>query len=148
MNLRKASLKRVRHKMMTCLLRPDEERSYTLSFNLAKRYDTIKPHAGPLVVTAMVSSFRTRRILVDTGSSMDVLFWDAFKRMGISKDRLRPVNSSFVGLVGHRVTSLGMIRLTLMMGEKPRWPRVDANWLVMDCETSYSTILGRPRLTK
>lgn len=90
-----------------------------LTFSLADRYDVVKPYADPLIVTALVSSFKIRRMVVDTSSSVDVLFWDAFQRMGINKDRLRPMVTSLVRLAKYRVTPLGTIHLTLTLGEEP-----------------------------
>lgn len=77
-NSRKASLKRLRHEVMADTLQLNPEMLYSLSFSSADRYDVVKPHADPLVVTALMSSFKIQRMLVDIGSSEDVLFWDAF----------------------------------------------------------------------
>lgn len=41
---------------------------------------------------------------------------------------------------------MGTINMTLMMGEEPRWERVEVNWLVVDCETSYNAIIGKSTL--
>lgn len=133
---------------MTGTLRSNQEKPYSLSFSLADRYDIAKPHADTLVITALISSFSIRRMLVDTGSSVDVLFWDVFEKMGINKDRLRPVNTSLVGLARNRVAPLGTIHLTLTAGEETRCTKIDANWLIVDCETSYNAIIDRLRLTK
>lgn len=84
-NSRKASLKRVRHKVMAGTLQPNLERPYSLSFSLTDKYDVVKPHADLLVVIALVSSFRNWRMLVNIGSSVDVLFWDAFQRIGSAR---------------------------------------------------------------
>lgn len=42
-------------------------------------------HDNALVVTMLVvANYTTKRILIDNGSSTDVLFWDAFAKMEIS----------------------------------------------------------------
>lgn len=69
-----------------------------------------------------------------------------FPKMGISKDRLKPVNTSLVGLVGHKIALLGTIYLTLMLRKELRCISVYANWLVVDCDSVYNAILGRPSL--
>lgn len=148
LTLEKNRLKRARHEVMPSTLQPSREKPYTLSFSSADRYDMVKPHANPLVIAALISSFRIRKMLVDTGSSMDIFFWDVFQKMGIRKDRLRLVNMSLVRLVESQVTPLGTIHLTLTLGEEPKCARIDANWLVVDCETSYNAIIGRTGLTK
>lgn len=133
---------------MAAILQSNPERPYSLLFSSVDRYDVVKWHADPLVVTTLVSSFKIRRMLVNTSNSVDILFWDAFQRMRISKDRLCPVGKSLVELVEHRVTPLGTIHLTLTLGEEPRCARLDANWLVVDCEMSHIATIGPPSLTE
>lgn len=103
-----------------------------MAFSSTERQDLVKPYADLLVITLLVSSFRSRRIMVYIGNSVDVLFWDAFQRMGIDKGRLKVVKTSLVGLSGHRVEPMN----TLTIREEPRCARVATNLLVVDCETS------------
>jgi hypothetical protein len=41
------------------------------------------PHDDALVVIMTVANHAIHRILVDNGSSVDILYWPAFKQMGI-----------------------------------------------------------------
>lgn len=56
--------------------------------------------------------------MVDMGSLVDLLFWDMFQRIGIDRDRLKPVRTSLVGLVKHGVQLMGTIYLALIMGKE------------------------------
>lgn len=47
----------------------------------------LHPHDDALVVTLQIASFVTRRILVDNNIYADIMFWDAFTKMGIGLDR-------------------------------------------------------------
>ena len=47
------------------------------------------PHCDALVVKAMMVN-NVYRILVDNGSSVDILYYQAFKRMGLKDSDLRP----------------------------------------------------------
>ena len=51
------------------------------------------PHDDALVITLMIADYTTRRVLVDNGSSADILYYPAFQQMRLGRDRLRPVNS-------------------------------------------------------
>jgi hypothetical protein len=45
------------------------------------------PHTDALVVSLTIANFQLRRILVDTGSSADILFKSAFDHMGIPRGK-------------------------------------------------------------
>ncbi|KAJ0985379.1 hypothetical protein J5N97_003735 [Dioscorea zingiberensis] len=50
-----------------------------------------QPHDDALVVAIKVGVFTIYRVLVDTGSSTDIIFWDCFERMKIGKENLKHV---------------------------------------------------------
>ncbi|GFZ19613.1 hypothetical protein Acr_28g0003180 [Actinidia rufa] len=51
------------------------------------------PHYGALVVSAVIANFNVQRILIDNGSSADILFISAFERMKIGLDKLHPFHT-------------------------------------------------------
>lgn len=111
-----------------------------------EKEEIIMPHADALVVTTMISKFRIHRILVTIGSLIDIFFYKAFKQMHISKDWLQLVNILNVDLIKNHVTRMGIIHMTLMVGEKLKCDRIKTNWLVVDCEMSYNAIMEKPSL--
>ncbi|KAK2998691.1 hypothetical protein RJ639_024511 [Escallonia herrerae] len=70
-----------------------KEPAQTISFSDDDVGDTRIPHDDPLVVTLRVGNFDVKRILVDNGSSAEVLFYDAFQRMNIPSNRLRKIDT-------------------------------------------------------
>ena len=69
------------------------------------------PHDDPLVVSIRVGDYNTYRVLVDNGSSADILYYPAFQQMRIEKERLIPTNAPLVGFGGTRVYPLGAVTL-------------------------------------
>ena len=55
------------------------------------------PHEDALVIKAMVAGTELQQILVDTGSSVDILFKSALDDMGISYLKLEQTNTSLKG---------------------------------------------------
>ena len=55
------------------------------------------PHDDAIVITLLIADYTTRRVLVDNGSSADILYYLAFQQMRLGQDQLRPVCSPLVG---------------------------------------------------
>ncbi|KAK3035449.1 hypothetical protein RJ639_032874 [Escallonia herrerae] len=82
--------------------------STSLEFDDADLDGISLPHDDALVITLHIDAFQVKRILVDTGSSADIIFEDAFNQIGISDDRtvhtldflIVKVKSSYNGILG------------------------------------------------
>ncbi|GFZ18398.1 hypothetical protein Acr_27g0001370 [Actinidia rufa] len=51
------------------------------------------PHDNALVVSAVIANFNVQRILIDNGSSADILFISAFQKMKVGLDKLYPFHT-------------------------------------------------------
>lgn len=92
-----------------------------------------------LVVTMLIANCITRSILVDNNSSTDIIFWDAFNRMVIDPNRLRPIAMLLKGLSGDMVQLVGTITLS---GKALNTVATMAEFLVVKAPSSYNNILG------
>ena len=104
------------------------------------------PHDDPLVVRVVVANKIVHRILVDNGSSADIIFASAFDKMGIGRERLEPVNTHLRGFSGEKVLPLGSIQLVLTLGDPPCQATTTARFLIVDAPSAYNMLLGRPSL--
>jgi len=82
------------------------------------------PHNDPLVIQANIGRNSMHfagndvgRILVDNGSSTDVLTWQCFLKMGFSEKNLHKSQHPLVGFEGKRIEALGKIELNVTFGE-------------------------------
>ena len=60
------------------------------------------PHDDALVVNIRVGDYNVHWMLVDNGSSADILYYAAFQQMRIDRTRLIPKNAPLVGFGGTR----------------------------------------------
>ncbi|GAV58418.1 hypothetical protein CFOL_v3_01952, partial [Cephalotus follicularis] len=117
-----------------------------ISFSEADYEGVRLPHNDPAVVTLMVELFTMKRILIDSGSSADILYKHAFDQLRIPVDQLKPVKTPLVGFAGEMVHPLGSIDLSVVAGTAPRQTQVQMTFLVVDTPSPYNAIIGRPGL--
>ena len=55
------------------------------------------PHDEPLVIRATVANKTVHRVLIDNGSSADIIFASAFDKIGIGREKLEPVSAHLLG---------------------------------------------------
>ena len=84
-------------------------------------------------------------MLVDNGSSADILYYPAFQQMGINRARLTPMHAPLVDFGGTRILPLGAITLSVTVGDYPQQITQNVAFLVVDCSSAYNGIIGRPR---
>ena len=73
-----------------------------------------------LVVNIHVGDYNVHQMLVDNGSSADILYYPAFQQMGIDRARLILTNAPLVGFGGTKVLPLGAITLSVTVGDYPQ----------------------------
>ena len=119
-----------------------------MSFNEADARGVKKPHNDPLVIMLTIEGFNTKRILVDNGSSANIIYLPAFQQLKLDPKRLRPFDSLLVSFSGDRVYPRGIVTLTVMVGTYPIQLTRQLDFLVVDCPSSYNVIIGWPTLNK
>ena len=87
-----------------------------------------------------------RSVLVDNGNLADILYYPAFQQIGIDRAQLIPTNAPLVGFGGTRVFLLGVVTLSVMVGDYPQQITGDVTFLVVNCSSVYKGIIGRPTL--
>ena len=102
------------------------------------------PHEDALVIKAMVAGKEFQRILVDTDSSIDILFKSTLDEMGIADLKLEQTNISFKGFRGGRLTPIGVVELRVIVGSRPFEKTVILDFVVVEERSPYQIILWRP----
>ncbi len=55
------------------------------------------PHDDAVVISMIINKFDVKRVLVDNGSSANVLYFGAYCKMGMTKEQLRRMNAKKLG---------------------------------------------------
>ena len=100
----------------------------------------------PLVIKTIVANKKVHRVLVDNGSSTDIIFASAFEKKGIGRETLEPVNACLRGFSGERVLPLGSVQLVLTLGDPPCQATTTVRFLIVDAPSANNMLLGRPSL--
>ena len=109
----------------------------------------VVPHDNDPIVISLVTAGRTvHRVLVDQGSSADVIFWPTFEKLQLSPDQLRPYGGCLYGFAGDQVEVRGYIelRMTFTDGLASRTEKI--RYLVVNAPSAYNILLGRPTLNR
>ncbi|XP_072077923.1 uncharacterized protein [Arachis hypogaea] len=102
----------------------------------------------PVVISLQLGDLLIKKVLLDPGSSADVLFYSTFQKMKLSDNIIRPSTGDLVGFSGERVPVMGSVWLQTTLGKFPSSKTSDIQYLVVDCFSTYNIILGRPFLNK
>ena len=104
------------------------------------------PYDEPLVIKAIVANKTIHRVLVDNGSSTDIILVSAFDKMNIGREKLELVNACLRGFSRERVLPLGSVLLVLTLGDPPCQATTTVRFLIIKAPSAYNMLLGRPSL--
>ncbi|XP_027181965.1 uncharacterized protein LOC113780356 [Coffea eugenioides] len=99
-----------------------------------------------IVIEVITCNFKVRKVYIDNGSAIDVLYYKTFKELQLEDRQLVPVRTPLIGFAGPPVRPEGMITLQVTVGVAPRCRTIPVNFAVVKEPSSYNVILGRPTL--
>jgi hypothetical protein len=107
------------------------------------------PGQYPLVVKPVIENARFSKVLMDGGSSLNILYAHTLRLLGIGLDQLRPSTTSFHGIApGKRVLPVGQIDLPVWFGTPDNFRKEILTFEVVGFRGAYHAILGWPCYAK
>ncbi|XP_059658756.1 uncharacterized protein LOC132305090 [Cornus florida] len=97
------------------------------------------PHEDPLVVSLTVAKCLVRRVLIDLGSSANVMPKDTFDQLEIKPDRLKPTRNPLLGFDGKRVEPIGTVEVVVHAVERV----LIESFVVVEIHSSYNLLMGK-----
>ncbi|KAK1616594.1 hypothetical protein QYE76_022111 [Lolium multiflorum] len=132
------------------MLWPDQE--ITWSF---KDHPKVMPNPGgyALIVDPIMHGPTTRvrfsKVLVDNGSSIKIMYRHTMHTLGITENMLEPTHMTFHGIVpGLSCSPMGKVRVDVMFGGRDNCRVENILFELVDLDSPYHALLGRPALAK
>ena len=112
----------------------------TLGFSKEDKERTFQPHDDALVVTILIGGYDVKRVSVDQGSGVEIMYPDLYKWLNLKLEDLEKYDSPLMGFDGRLVIPHGMIRLPAQAGDE----EVQVNFIIVEAYFPYAVILARP----
>ncbi|KAL0462834.1 UNVERIFIED_CONTAM: hypothetical protein Slati_0171000 [Sesamum latifolium] len=144
---RKAEIRKAQNETITEVLDVETaEDTPIIQFGRVEHSGPKNFHNDALVITALLANYEVECIFIDSGSSADILFRDAFDQMQLGDIPLEEVNTSLYGFAGEVAHPRGLISLPLTLGIGHTRKTCILKFLVVDVPSAYNVILGRPTI--
>ena len=113
-----------------------------LGFLDKDKLETIQPYDDALVITHKIGGYDVKRVLMDQGSAVEVMYPELYKGLNLKLEDLTPYDSPLVSFEGKTVTPMGQIRLPIQTGSDV----VEVDFIMVDAYLPYTAIVARPWL--
>src|SRR3954469_14998661 len=103
------------------------------------------PGSLALVVSLQIGCYTLDKVLMDGGSSINILYYETFRRMRLTQKQLQASNTVFHGIIsGKSARPIGKIYLEKAFGNAENFRSEIIPYEVVKLESPYHAILGRP----
>jgi len=127
---------------------PNQPVEPDLYFTKVDLRDVVPHEDNPMVIMVITVGRRLHRVLVDQGSSTNVMFWATFNKLQLSPDQLRPYDGYLFGFVGDQVEVRCHVELKTTFSDGTTSRTISIRYLVVNAASAYNMLLGRPALNK
>ncbi|RZR90581.1 hypothetical protein BHM03_00018496 [Ensete ventricosum] len=105
-------------------------------------------HDDALVISIHMANAYVKRVMINTGSSADILYFDTFQKLGLTDKDLVTLTSTLTGFTGDFVSPLGATTIPVTFGGEPRSKTLMVSFMVVKLPSAYNAIIGRPTLNR
>ena len=96
-----------------------------------------------LVVAPQVGGYKFTKVLMDGGSSINILYYETFRRMGLTDKNLKMSNTVFHGVVlGKSAYPVGKIELEVAFGDEHDSRAEKLTFEVVKIKSPYHALFG------
>jgi len=96
------------------------------------------------VLDPIVNGFHLTRVLMDGGSSLNLIYSHIVRKMGIDPSRIKPSNTTFKGVIpGVEARYTGSVTLEVVFGSPNNFCSEDLIFDIVPFRSGYHALLGR-----
>lgn len=96
-----------------------------------------------MVVDPIIEGFRLTRVLMDGGNSLNLLYQDIVRKMGIDPSRIKPTKTTFKSLIpGVGACCTGSITLEVVFGSPDNFQSEELTFNIVPFCSGYHALLG------
>jgi hypothetical protein len=107
------------------------------------------PGRYPLIVDPVIGNARLTKVIMDGGSSLNIIYAETLGLLGIDLSMIRAGAARFHGIVpGKRVLPLGQLDLPVCFGTPSNFRKETLTFEVVGFRGTYHAVLGRPCYAK
>ena len=99
-----------------------------------------------MVITVEIENYAVKKVLMDQGSSVDILYWATYQKLQLPNTAVIPYDEPIYDFSGEQVSTRGYIDLHTVFREGTQTKTIPIRFLIADAPTSYNILLGRPSL--
>ncbi|CAH9133280.1 unnamed protein product [Cuscuta epithymum] len=104
------------------------------------------PHRDAMVIKMEINDLVIHRTLVDTGSSVNIMYLDTFEKLKLSKGKLHPIKTPLSGFTGDSIEAEGVVTVPVEVGDTSHKVKLNMEFVVVRLTCAHNLILGRPGL--
>ncbi|RRT36962.1 hypothetical protein B296_00046170 [Ensete ventricosum] len=119
-----------------------------LDITFKSRGEEYPCHDDALVISIRMANAYVKRVMINTGSSIDILYFDAFQKLRLTDKDLVTLTSTLIGFTGDFVSPVGAATIPAMFGGEPRSMTLMVSFMVVKLPSAYNAIIGRPTLNR
>ena len=102
-----------------------------------------------LVLDPIIDGFHLTRFLMDGGSSLNLLYQDTVRKMGIDPSRIKPTRTTFKGVIpGVEANCTGSVTLEVVFGSPDNFQSEELIFDIVPFRSGYHALLGRTAFAK
>ena len=98
-----------------------------------------------MVLDPIIDGYHLTRVLMDGGRSLNLIYQDTIRRMGIDPSRINQNNATFNGVIpGVEAHCWGSLMLEVTFGSPDNFRRENLLFNIAPFSSDYHALLGRP----